>query len=465
MAAGIGWRQRSRCVRSAFAHAVRCRNQPSLLTHELEHPVLYAFTMKLTTVRSTLFSLLAAGSFAGTSACTDDSNDSDDSPMGDVTDSPDSPDAPEPQGPVVPAGELDTTFGTDGVMSLGVGAGIAIDKQGDKLIVCVTEKDGVEYDARLYRFTGRGEMDMTFGVEGRSTLPRLAGLPQFCRDLEVNASGEIAVKYVTGTNNTAVQFFTADGVYQNHSLGGSDTRLGADGDRWLLARTSGSNQAQANIFTTTQAPVPMDVIEVSSQQMDALATYKTFIDADGNAIVISRHGLMATSSLRVQRQTGNVLEEVLPARVSVGDSNAESLKDVIELPDGSLFGVGSADGLDRTLAVRWVLSPNGGEAFTEQHAIGGFSVHMAATLDAMGRSIVVGSAAVNGRSVLVWQRYLRESVTLDTSYGTDGIATLALGTYNASFTSVVELDGAIYAVGDVDAETPDERSVLVKIGG
>ena len=176
------------------------------------------------------------------------------------------------------SGELDTSFGTSGLAATtGSAAGLAIEPNGDYLAVGAgTTASGVSA-FEVTRFTSAGNLDPTFGADGVVTtafpdasdgaaadavlvepsgdilVGGQASVPGTTRNEPVITEGALALYTSSGT---LVQSFGSDGIVQSTSSIGNITNLGIDssGDVFVLpAHAEFSPTGQLDSSVTAEA--------------------------------------------------------------------------------------------------------------------------------------------------------------------------------------------------------------------
>jgi uncharacterized delta-60 repeat protein len=127
------------------------------------------------------------------------------------------------------AGELDTSFGGgDGKLTTAIGPsadsgwGVAVDSAG-RIIVAGQSHNGSDSDFAVVRYTSAGELDTTFGTDGKVTTA-IGSSTDWGRAVVVDSQGRVVVagySYNGSDEDFAVARYTAAGVLDT-SFGGGD---------------------------------------------------------------------------------------------------------------------------------------------------------------------------------------------------------------------------------------------------
>ena len=233
------------------------------------------------------------------------------------------------------SGSLDTTFGTDGVVSFGgsgneTGRAVAIQPDG-MIVVAGVSSNGTDTDFLVLRFTGSGSLDTTFGSGGIVTYD--SGNDDVAKAVALQADGKIVVAGSSsdGSKNTVLLArFTAGG-----SL---DTSFNGDGIVRFNSAAAGDDIGNAVAVQTDSKIVVAGVADAADV---LLLRYREDGTLDAS---FSGDGVVKFSG------TANTADE----------GNALALQ-----PDGKIVVAGTSD--NDALVLRYigqkvsVLTPQGGE--------------------------------------------------------------------------------------------------------
>jgi uncharacterized delta-60 repeat protein len=170
-------------------------------------------------------------------------------------------------------GSLDTTFGTGGIVTTSIGIGdseaLALGIQSDGRIVAAGKSpDGSNYDFALVRYNTNGSLDTTFGTDGIVTTPIGSGW-DYANALGIGSDGRIlaAGKSFNGSNyDFALVRYNADGSLDTTfgtsgivttPIGSYDTyaiALGIGSDGRILAAGSSDNGINVNFALVRYLP-------------------------------------------------------------------------------------------------------------------------------------------------------------------------------------------------------------------
>lgn len=408
--------------------------------------------MKQLVVRigSALFPLLTSFALFG-AACTDDSAPSDDT-VEDPT-----PDAPE--APAKP-GDLDKTYGTDGIKELAIGTGYAtaIVAQGDKVIVCYTEATPTGTVGHLARFTTDGSLDSTFAMGGIYTLvsTQIMVPSNACTGVTIQRDGKIMMSLQLGGYNNTVPL-SEHGIELGLSNIATNftTRLvpmhSSDGVTGASLENAEINFASRwNNATNTQAFI------TSATTIGAMLLTPT----DG-PLAVANVSTANGATWQLLHATGSAMAP-LGASATLGQPMDDQIRGAMWLPDGSVLAYGGVDNDREVMAARF--SVNGEASMVEHHSFGGISTANGGTIDATGGAILVGSEGMVGKAkTFAWQRYVTNSVILDAAYQQGGLVTIAPPSGSGELVDVAEVDGSLFALGTYGIESATPHMALLKI--
>lgn len=356
---------------------------------------------------------------------------------------------PDPEQPKPQPGTVDTLYGSNGYMKLdgvlGFPSHVAL--QGDKLLVCSVANFGGINRTVLTRIGFDGAVDDTFGVEnGRMEF----GDNSYCHGLRVRPDGSIVIFVKSG----ASAFFrlTKDGSLVDHINTASVTAMNLTADNKLLAAgtTAGGG------FSARDAEAPLDV--ASTPALTGKVARSFFINGKHAIAGVFTNGGSGWSLL-VEEAEGTI---PMPTKIaSVGNALKEDfMLDAVQLADGSIVAVGSADSdMD---AVVGRLAP-GADPILQVRDIGLTSSFRRVILDGADHVLALGSTSDAGGTKIVYQRVATATLAVDASYAGGG--TMIVPGYQGSgdVTGAVHYNGATYILTSYNVETSTPGSALLKI--
>ena len=315
-----------------------------------------------------------------------------------------------------PAGGLDPTFGTGGLVTTDFGStdqAFAVALQGDGKIVTAGRRGS---DVIVARHNADGSLDTVFGSNGRVITN--FGATEQALALVLQPDGKIVVAGRTNKPGPNGNFDFALARYE--SGGALDNTFGALG---LVTTDFGGSVDRA--FAMALQPDGKLVVAGDSDANFALARYNSngSLDASfGSAgkVITSFGGIDQASAVTLQPDGKIVVAGQTDTGISIDFALARYM------PDGSLDGAFGSGGRVTT-------------NFTGSSD----DVGSAVALQSDGK-IVVGGAS-NGNFALA--RYTPGG-TLDTAFGTAGTVTTNLGGEDALHALALQPDGAIVAVGE-----------------
>jgi len=334
-------------------------------------------------------------------------------------------------------GSLDTSFSGDGVQTIDIGSGhdlayaVALQSDGKVVVGGVTGFGGANSDMAIARLTSAGELDTTFSTDGVETVGFGSG-DDVVAGLTVGSSGEIVVAgYGSNGSNfdVAVARLTSAGVLDTSFSGdgkvlvpvgsgadyGNAVAVAADGDI-LVAGSShnGSDDDVAVVRLTSAGALDTSFsgdgkATVAIGSGDDLAR-AVVVAADGGVVVAGTAdvaGGSTTEDVAVVRLTSaGALDTSFSgdgkATVAVGSGDDEG-RGLAVLDDGRIVVVGeSHNGSDDDVAV--VRLTSAGALDTSFSGDGKVTVAVGAAADAghavavssSGQLVVVGSSAGAG---------------------------------------------------------------------
>jgi uncharacterized delta-60 repeat protein len=326
-------------------------------------------------------------------------------------------------------GELDTSFGTGGVVTTVIGPSynyandVAIQQDG-KIVAAGFARKGSRYDFALVRYTVTGTLDTAFGTGGVVTTSIGSGSAQ-ARGVTIQDDDKIVAvgRAWNGSNDDfAVVRYTITGTL--------DTSFGTGG----VAMTSiGSSNDWA--------------WSVAVQEDDKLVV----AGASDSAFAVVRYTV--TGTLDTAFGTGGVVT------TSIGPDYAVARSVAIQQDDGKIVAAGNvySDDTENFALVRYTVTGTLDTAF----GTGGVVITPIGTKDDGandvaiqddGKIVAAGADDSLGDDAFAVARYTA-SGALDTSFHPGGVAITPIGTQAAAYgVAIQEKDGKIVAVGDAFAD-------------
>lgn len=301
---------------------------------------------------------------------------------------------------VLEPGELDPQFGSSGFVTTNFGgahdgvAALAVQQDG-KIVAVGT--GGPSNRFAIARYHPGGALDSSFGVGGKIIVPNSSGLG---RGLHLLADGKILVAM-----GSKVLRLKADGA--------PDTSFGDGGEATI------PEHIIVNVLTT------MDDGRI-------LVGGYGFVDSVWKWGVARFH---ATGALDTSFDGGMVL-------TSLG-SGVDALNDLVILPDGKIFAAGSSAGPDQQPNLAFIRYRTNGHldqsfgtggvlVYPRMSAFGGEGINDLELLPS-GKILACGGGAVVNSMLFRFN----DDASFDTSFGTDGMVVVEMGTQNNSFSRML----------------------------
>ncbi|MER5417886.1 hypothetical protein [Streptomyces virginiae] len=306
------------------------------------------------------------------------------------------------------AGDLDPTFGGDGIVTTaidGFRSANAISIQADGKIVTAGVA-GSSNDTGVARFNTDGTLDTTFGGDGVVRVD--AGGYDLANAVAVQPDGKIIVAGIANLTDMSLLRFNANGTL--------DTSFGGDG-----------------IVTTDVSGVDWGL---------AMA-----LQADGKIVTVGLADNGANSAF-VRHNTDGSLDTTFggDGTVVTNVSGFDQANKVVVQADGKIVTAGYANNGADTAMMRYNADGSldasfdgDGIAITD---LGGIDVAQGVTLQPDGKIVTIGY--VNSDTALA--RYNTDG-TLDASFDSDGKVITDVGGADQGFGVVVQADGKIIAAG------------------
>ncbi|MBK8040216.1 MAG: choice-of-anchor D domain-containing protein [Verrucomicrobiaceae bacterium] len=336
-------------------------------------------------------------------------------------------------------GSLDTTFDTDGrvttTFSTSTDWAYSMDIQADgKILATGITWNGTNYDIALARYTTAGALDTTLDTDGKATFPIGAGTEQG-RGIKALADGRIAIAGYTAA---------------------------ARDDEAVLLVTTAAGALDATFGGTGVISSDFGVSFDAAYAMALLPDDRIFITGNGNSGVSSDFQL--TRFLPNGAPDTSVPPDGI-TRVPVG-TNSDFPYAIAVQPDGKTLLAGysfmtnndfslirlNVDGtLDTSFAT-------GGKATLGIGA--GDDIARAIALQPDGKILVAGYSSNGSNDDFALVRYLPNG-TLDTSFGTSGIVTTAIGSgQDLCWAIALRPDGKILLAGRTYNGTNDDFALV-----
>lgn len=335
-------------------------------------------------------------------------------------------------------GTLDSSFGSGGIVSgnlgnvLGLVVGVAIQPDG-KILALVSGFEG----SAVGRFNSNGSVDTTFGSGGFAVSKSLNSGPGIRSALALQSDGKILV--------------TGDGLMGRYtSEGQPDTTFGTAGISPLASSvaTAIALQSDGKILVVTGFGTPTELFaspNVPASQASSIARYNTNGTPDTTFGVSGQSACVASASaIAIQSDGKIVVAGGITSQLLLGNNGGITVS-----ANQTGFGVvryNSKGKIDSTFGKGGVIT-----GFGNSFPVGGAS---ALAIQTNGDIVVAGQAGTGNGSGLASSSFALARYTsagkLDTSFGTNGTVTTAIGQGNISFVSglVLQSDGKIVAAGN-----------------
>ncbi len=383
------------------------------------------------------------------------------------------------------SGALDNTFHNDGLTLSEFDSndeeGRAIARQSDgKIVVVGRAHSGTNYDIAIARYLANGQLDSTFGFDGRLTTVVTAGRDHIVRDVAIQSDGKIVV---VGSvfNGTKYQVFVVrlnangvpDGTFdgdgkQTASIGtqddlGNAVAIDASGKIVVAGSSkSGGNDTDFALFRfltngTLDASFNGDGIDRSSITMQDELT-DVAIQSDGKIVAGGYSGAGAAANFALVRYLATGTLDTSFSGDGKQTTDFAATADVIEViaiqPNGKIVVAGSSvDGVNADTALARYdgsgeldFTFSGDGKLTTALSPGGDSAYSVA-LQADGKIVIAGFALNGVTNDFALARFTANG-QLDESFGGDGSPTVILGPgHDVAHGALILPDGKILAVG------------------
>jgi len=351
-------------------------------------------------------------------------------------------------------GDLDPTFGTNGVAEAtqGLGTVMALQPDGKILVAGYT----FPWELSVVRYAPDGRLDRSFGSGGVAVGPSGRAL-----GLAIQPDGKIVATGYTANRSMSVVRFTGAGSL-DASFGSGGVATGPEGDAFAVAvqgdgkivvvGTSGdpfSSLAAITVLRLQPDGVPdagfgsNGVVKTSL----GIATVGRDVALQPDGKIVAAGYSDAMTLIRYEND-GSLDPGFGSGGIAKGNApRFSSAESVVLQGDGRIVAAGGA-GSD--LAVARFLSdgrpdPSFGSGGAMTAHAGGLGSASDVALQADGRIVVAASGANSVALARLWP-----NGDLDSTFGEDGIAQVALGSWSQASAVAVEPDGRILAGGFTD---------------
>ena len=409
------------------------------------------------------------------------------------------------------AGTLDTTFGASGIATTGFGSGddkangVAVDSTG-RVVVVGTTFNGSNNDFAVARYTAAGSLDISFGSAGKITTP-FGSSDDVATCVAIDSTGHILVAgYATVGGSSGIDFaiarYNSNGTLDTtfNNTGKVTTPIGSgtstdeitaitidSSGRIVVAgfAASGANSLSFAVARYNTNGSLDTTFNTTGKEMTAFGTTQDIargvaIDGSGNIVVVGSTSNGTNTNFAIARYTplgaldttfnatGKVITDFngfndSAAGVVIDRSGRIDVAGTVTNNTKNEFGVarytanGALDTSFGTAGTGRVVTDIGA---TTNDVPGGI------VLDNTGRIIVVGStmSPTAGSSQFALARYTSAGV-LDSTFGTAGVTTLAIGA-TTSGANAVALDGSgrLVVAGFMSNGSNDDFAVARFVG-
>ena len=347
-------------------------------------------------------------------------------------------------------GSLDTTFGTGGIASTGIGSGndiaygVAIQSDG-KIVVAGETNDAsaTKSNFAVVRYTSTGALDTSFGTGGKITTG-IGSINDYCTCVAVQSDGKIIVGGYTHTAADTTNF----AMVRYTSTGALDTTFNSSG----------------KVSTDMGGVDTAEVIVVQSTGKIILAGSTSNVATDYSYFALARYN--ANGSLDTTFNTSGKVTTNVGATYNMLDSIAVQ-------PDGKIVAVGTlvegGVGLARyntTGALDATFNGNG-KAVTALCGTGEFDSLHAVALQADGKILVAGTSREGEADDLVLARF-NSNGSIDSGFGSNGrsLTNFSQDAFQDTAYGIAVLsDGSIMVAGDSVSTDSGFDLILAKFQG
>lgn len=328
----------------------------------------------------------------------------------------------------VSTGQQDPTFGSAGIVVTLVGTSttanaVALDASDQIVVAGVATVSGVT-QIYLARYTTAGTLDTTFNSTGVVTTVVTGSDYSLANALVIQADGKILVGGIAGFGSAA-EFMVA----RYNTDGSLDTSFNAAGAQPGVITTAIGDQSSVSAVSlqSTGAIIASGTSMTESSFEFASARYTT------SGILDTTYGTSGVSTVSIGSGAVSTCNAILgDDSVFLGGSyNTNNIAVVKLQSDGSLDTSFGTSGIAST-------------------TIGVSAQASCLKIQSDDKIVVCGTSLLTNQGLVTLLRY-NTNGTLDTNFGTAGIATTALG-FNASANDLaIQSDGKIVIAGFTDA--------------
>ena len=340
-------------------------------------------------------------------------------------------------------GDLDTSFGTNGIVKTNIdgnpttldrGTGVVVDGSGKYVVSAITDALGADSDFAVLRYNPDGTLDTTFDTDGMVITDIESNNRDYANGIAIDGNGKIVVvgtwKQDDADSNLAVVRYNSDG-----SL---DTTFSTDGK------------------TTITFGGPQEGFGVA-------------IQSDNKIVIVGKSGNSVDSNFLVVRLNTDGSPDntfgvngIVIKEFTAGNGVDEARAVVIQPADGKILAVGVANkGATGDFALLRLM-PNDGSVDTDVGLNTGMTtvsfgsndgayavdIDQSGTVDTV---VVAGEAASGAVSELGVTRHKLVDLTLDANFDADGKATIAASSgLDRAFGIKVDSNGKYVIVGGAD---------------
>jgi uncharacterized delta-60 repeat protein len=322
-------------------------------------------------------------------------------------------------------GDLDTSFGSGGKLTTPIGTGmnearsVSLDPQG-RIVVAGYALIAASYDFALARYNPNGVLDTSFNGTGEVTTP--IGAADQVNAVAIDSQGRIVAAGVSnnGSNDDfAVTRYTPNGA--------PDTNFNTSGK---VTTPIGSGADAAN------------AVAIDSQ--DRVVAAGSSFNGANDDFAVARYNENGTPDSSFNG-TGNVTTPI-GSSADRGAAVAIDSQGRIVVAGSSNNGANNDFALVRYNAGGTLDTSFGGTGKVTTPIGSAADAANAVAIDSQGRIVVAGLSVIAGNAQFAVARYNADG-TLDTSFGSGGTVTTAIGTSAFASSVVIDQQGRIVAAG------------------
>jgi len=354
-------------------------------------------------------------------------------------------------------GDLDPSFGTDGIAEAtpGIANAMALQPDGTILVAGYT----LPLNFAVARYTGEGRLDRSFGTDGTATGPSGTVL-----GMAVQTDGKIVVTGYTPDESMSVVRFTADGNLDT-SFGSGGVIRGPQGDAFDVALQAdgkivvagGSVDPVSSLVAITVLRFEPDGTPDAGFGSNGVVRTPLGLGSNARALALQPDGKIvvagASDALTIVRYESDGSLDQTFGSGGVARTTADGVTSAEALalgPNGKIVAAGNA-GLQ--LAVAQFL-PDGrpdstfGYGGATRNGTGGMQEASDVAVDADGRIV----APAFGPTALTLVRF-RTDGSLDPEFGDEGISSTKMGSFAHWSAVALQPNGRILAAGSSSSQS------------